>query len=132
MKMKTSVDKGKSKSLLERAEVTHRRLNETDKLKYPSNTLDDYYDIIHQLMEALTLLEGIKMKGEGAHCELIDYICEKNKISETDREFLQQMRNYRNRISYEGFSVKSGYIERNESRINKIISLLSGLVKEKI
>ena len=131
MKMKTNADKGKSRSLLDRAEVTQRRLNETDKLKYPSNTLDDYYDIIHQLMEALTLLEGIKMKGEGAHCELIDYICEKYNVSETDREFLQQMRNYRNRISYEGFSVKSDYIERNESRINRIISRLSGIVKEK-
>ncbi len=131
MKVKTKVDKSKSLSLLERAEVTHKRLNETDKLKYPSNTLDDYYDIIHQLMEALTLLEGVKMKGEGAHCELIDHVCENYNISETEREFLQQMRNYRNRISYEGFSVKSEYIERNESRINGIIIRLSNLVKDK-
>ena len=132
MKIEIRIDKSKSKSLIERAEITNKRLDETDKLKYPSNTLDDYYDIIHQLMEALTLMEGVKMKGEGAHCELIDYVCKKYKISETDREFLQQMRNYRNQISYEGFSVKSEYIERNESRINKIISQLSSIVKEKI
>ena len=132
MKTDAMIDKNKSRSLLEMAEVTHKRLNETNKLKYPSNTLDDYYDIIHQLMEALTLLEGVKMKGDGAHCELIDFVCEKYDMDETKRNFLQQLRTYRNRISYEGFSVKADYIEINESRINEIIAQISGLVKGKL
>lgn len=132
MKTETRIDKQKSKSLLEMAEITHKRLNETEKLKYPSNTLEDYYDIIHQLMEALTLLEGVKMKGEGAHHELIDFVCEKYNLGNTKRDFLQQLRTYRNRISYEGFSVKADYIERNETRMNEIISQLSALVKKKI
>lgn len=132
MKIETRSDKQKSKALLKMAETTLKRLNEIDKLRYPSNTLDDYYDIIHQLMEALTLIEGIKMKGDGAHYELIDHVCEKYKLGQTKRDFLQRLRNYRNRISYEGFSIKRDYIERNDLRINEIIKHLSDLVKKKL
>ena len=64
MKISVQPDKKKAESLLKMAEVTLSRLKETDKLKYPSNTLDDYYDSIHQLMEAIILLHGIKFKGE--------------------------------------------------------------------
>ncbi len=43
-------------------------------MKYPSNSLIDYYDVIHKLLEVLTISTGIKIKGEGAHQELIDYV----------------------------------------------------------
>ena len=130
MKIETNPDKNRSKSLFNMADITLNRLNETDKLKYPSNTLDDYYDIIHQLMEALALSDGVKIKGEGAHLELIDYICKKHDLGQ--RDFLQQLRAYRNRISYEGFNVKKDYIERNDARINEIIERLSALVRNKL
>ena len=80
--MITSVkpDKQKSESLRSMAEITLQRLNKTDMGKYPSNTLVDYYDIIHKLMEALTLKEGIKVRGEGAHqdsgaCVCLTFAC---------------------------------------------------------
>jgi len=57
----------KSKALVKMAKITLERLNNTKKEKYPSNTLIDYYDSVHKLMEALTLSNGIKIKGEGAH-----------------------------------------------------------------
>jgi ferredoxin len=61
------------------AEITLERLRTTDKEKYPANTLTDYYDTIHKLMEAIALLSGIKTKGEGSHQELIDYVAKKDK-----------------------------------------------------
>ena len=67
MIIKISPDKQKSESLEKMAEMTLERLDKTDMEDYPSNTLVDYYDTIHKLMEALTLKEGIKIKGEGAH-----------------------------------------------------------------
>ena len=70
---KIKPDKQKSESLKKLAEITLERLNKTSIEDYPSNTLLDYYDVIHKLMEALTLNEGVKIKGEGAHQELIDY-----------------------------------------------------------
>ena len=77
MKINIDPDKQKARSLKDMADITLKRLKETNIEKYPTNTLADYYSIIRKLMEALTSTEGIKFKGEGAHKELIDYICKK-------------------------------------------------------
>ncbi len=124
MIVKVKPDKGMSASLQKTAEITLNRLNQTDMDEYPSNTLLDYYDIIHRLLEALTVREGIKVKGEGAHQELIDYVAKHRKISEQMRQFLQQMRDYRNRISYEGFMVTKSYLDLNKELIQRIIKYL--------
>ena len=124
MIIKISPDKSKSKALRIMAEITLERLENTDIEKYPTNTLNDYYDVIHKLMEALSLLNGIKVKGEGAHQELIDYISEQYGFDEQTRQFLQKMRDYRNRISYEGFMIKKNYIVLNQERIKVIIKKL--------
>lgn len=129
MKVKITSNKQKAKSLKTMAELTLQRLREIDALKYPSNTLTDHYDIIHKLMESLTNLEGIKIKGEGAHQELIDYICSKYKFSEADRIFLQELREFRNRINYEGFFVKETYVKLNKYKIELIIQKLLSLIK---
>ena len=126
---KIKPDIQKSESLKKMADMTLQRLNKTDMQLYPSNTLIDYYDAIHKLIEALTLKEGIKIKGEGAHQELIDYIAEQNNINEQTRQFLQQMREYRNRISYEGFMIHKNYVDLNKERIQKIIKHLFELLK---
>ena len=131
MKTKISVDKQKSKSLQAIAKVTLERLKETKKEKYPANTLTDYYDILKKLMEALNYLDGIKFRGEGAHIETINYICKRFNLGETIRIFLQQMRDYRNRISYEGFNVNVNYIKINYKRIEEIIETLNDHINEK-
>lgn len=117
-------DKQKSKSLKIMAEITLERLENTDREKYPTNTLTDYYDVIHKLMDALSMVNGIKIKGEGAHQELIDYVAKQYNFDEQTRQFLQRMRNYRNRISYEGFMVHKNYITSNQEKIKKIIKKL--------
>ena len=124
-------DKQKASSLQKSAEKTLERLNYTEKEKFPTNTLTDYYDIIHKLLEAITLAEGIKINGEGAHQELIDYVIIKNSLGTKMQVFLQQMRDYRNRASYEGFNVNSDYITANNSFILEIINKLKDVLKEK-
>ncbi len=125
-------DKEKAAALKKMAAITMERLGKTDAEKYPSNTLVDYYDIIHKLMEALTLREGIKIKGEGAHQELIDFLAKNKVFDEQSRAFLQQMRDIRNQISYEGFMVHNNYVTLNMKQIKSVISLLFGrLEKEK-
>lgn len=74
MIIKIKPDKQKTEALKKMAGVTLDRLGKTEIEKYPSNTLLDYYDIIHKLLEAIASKEGIKIKGEGAHQELIDYV----------------------------------------------------------
>lgn len=120
-------DKQKSESLKKMAEITLERLSKTDMEQYPSNTLLDYYDIVHKLLEALTLREGVKIRGEGAHQEIIDYLAKQKKTDEQTRQFLQQMRDYRNRISYEGFTIHENYIRLNKA---KIIGIIRHLFKQ--
>lgn len=50
---KIKPDSQKSESLKKMAKMTLERLNNTDMVKYPSNTLLDYYDAIHKLMKPL-------------------------------------------------------------------------------
>jgi hypothetical protein len=128
MKIKISPDKQKSDSLKIMAEITMQRLLETNLEKYPSNTLTDYYDIIHKLLEGISLKEGVKFKGDGAHQELIDFIIKEHNLGENIRTFLQKMRDNRNRISYEGFMVNENYIRLNKEKINSIIKKLFDLL----
>ena len=125
-------DRQKAESLKAAAETTLQRLQETEIEKYPSNTLKDYYDVAHMLMDAIALIEGVKTRGEGARQELIDYIAKKYSLGEQTRQFLQQMRDYRNRISYEGFTINKNYIVLNREKIKEIIKTLSEKLKKLI
>ncbi len=131
MKLFVNVDQKKAVSLLNMAKITLERLNETNLEKYPTNTIKDYYDVLHELMESLISLEGVKIKGEGAHKELIDYVCEKYNFELQIKYFLQDMRDYRNRISYEGFMIKSNYVIQNIEKIENIIKTLIDLINNK-
>ncbi len=124
-------DKQKARSLKQMAEITLQRLKETKIKKYPSNSLVDYYDILRKLMEALCDTDGVKFRGEGAHSKIIDYVCQKYKFGEAKRVFLQQLRDYRNRISYEGFNIAADYITDNQDKIELIITSLMRLVNAK-
>ncbi|HIH25029.1 TPA: hypothetical protein HA251_08405 [Candidatus Woesearchaeota archaeon] len=118
-------DKQKAKALRAMADITLSRLESTEQEKYPSNTLTDYYDILHKLMEARTLDDGVKIKGEGAHQQLIDFLANEKIYDEATRVFLQAMREYRNRIAYEGFIIPASYIKQNKERIQKIVKRLT-------
>lgn len=128
MKLNVAPDKSKAEALLKMAKITLERLHEFNEEKYPSNTLVDYYDVIHKLCDALSCLEGIKFTGEGAHQQLLDHVCKKN-LDEGKRVFLQDMRDFRNRIQYEGFFVNPNYITSHSKKINTIIKQLATAAK---
>ncbi len=129
---KTKPDTQKAKALYTMAQITLERLNQLDVARYPANSLNDYYDIIHKLLEALAAIGGAKTKGEGAHQILIDHICKQYQLSEATRIFMQELRDYRNRISYEGFSIKAEYITQNKERINNIIRILITKIEQQL
>jgi hypothetical protein len=101
------------------------RLKETNKIRFPENTLTDYYDILHKLLEAKAISLGIKTRGEGAHQELIECIARIMPLTELERQLLQQIRELRNKISYDGLRINSDFLEKNELKINDLIRLLS-------
>ncbi len=130
MIIKVKPDIQKARALKKMAIITIQRLESTNLLEYPSNTLTDYYDIIHKLMEAVILAEGIKIKGEGAHKELIEYVVKNYGMDLATKQLLQQMRDYRNRISYEGFMINKNYILLNQNKIKDIIKVLINKLQE--
>ena len=94
MMQKATPSKFEAIPLLEAAESKLERLDTTDKEKYISETVKDYYEAIHCLIDAVSCLEGFKARGEGAHKELIDHFCHTHAIPSSDRVFLQEMRDY--------------------------------------
>lgn len=129
MKRKVSIDKEKSASLLEMAKITLERLNSFNKLKYPSNTLNDYYDVLHKLMENYTFLIGVKFIGDNTHKELIDFVS-KIFFNDEDTIFLQNLRQFRNQIYYEGFNVNQDYLKRNINKIEDYVHVMINKLEE--
>ncbi len=122
---KITPDKEKAQSLLKMSRKTKNRIKNTNIEKFPSQTLKDYYNVIRQLMEALSCLEGIKIEGKGIHKKLIDWTMEEYSFPENHRVFLQQLRRRRNRISYEGFFIEEHYLLRNQEKLEKVINEFS-------
>jgi hypothetical protein len=113
-----------AKSLMVMAAVTLERLESTIIEEYPSNSLHDYYGILHKLMEAIASVEGCRFSGEGSHSELIDHICRTYHVKEQERLFLQRLHDYRNRIEYGGFAVRQEYLVSRRSKLNGLVALL--------
>ena len=111
----------RAKALRKMAESQLRRLEETPKQEYPSQTIVDYHDIMHKYCEAIASEEGINFRGERAHEELIDYVARKRTLPEASRRLLQDLRKNRNRVQYEGLAMTADFITNNESRIKNLI-----------
>lgn len=129
---KVTPDPEKARSLKKMSKKILDRIEKTDVEEFPSQVLQDYYDVLHQLIEAIANLDGVETGGAGAHQNLINWFGDEYDIPEDVREFLQQMRKYRNRISYEGFFVKPKYLKRNKDKISSTIDLLIKILDNKL
>jgi uncharacterized protein (UPF0332 family) len=88
----------------------------------------DYYEVIKELLTALLLKHGLK--SDNHEC-LMSFF--KNKYPAYDYEInvIYQLRDVRNRVSYEGVFVQKSYIEMNELEFKHIIQLLEKLIGDK-
>ncbi|HLD97445.1 MAG TPA: hypothetical protein VI934_03825 [Candidatus Nanoarchaeia archaeon] len=131
--IRVTPDKEKVKSIFRMVGTTLEMIETLNKDKFESNIVKDYYDAIRELVSALLLLDGFKTVGEGAHKKLIEYI-DKNyeEFSEYEVSLLDELRIVRNKISYDGYFVPEGYLERNKKAIEGILARLKGLVEQKL
>lgn len=113
-------------------DLSLKRLKTLNLEEFPSHSLTDFYDILHTLMDAISLTQGIKFHGEGIHQELIEYIYEEGFIDEENRIFLQELRDYRNRINYEGFIVNKNYIKNNKENIEELIKQFKNYLEKEL
>lgn len=82
-------------------------------------------------MESFASLEGFKFSGINAHKKLIDFVCER-LFEQVDRVFLQNIRNYRNQMSYEWFNIPVDFLKRNDSKIREYLDFLFEEIEERL
>ncbi|MEW6062926.1 MAG: hypothetical protein AB1571_00955 [Nanoarchaeota archaeon] len=131
--IKVIPDKQKAKSMLRMAGITLEMLNLIDIEKFPSNITKEYYDVIREFISIILLLDGYKIIGEGAHKRLIEYLKQNyREFSSKDVSVMDDLRIIRNKISYDGFFIKSDYIKRKLNNIGAIINKLRIIINKKL
>ncbi len=88
----------------------------------------DYYEIIKELLTALLLKNGLKSQN---HECLVSFFKSKFPEYEYEAKVIHQLKDIRNRVSYDGIFVRKDYIERNKLEFEGIIKLLHGLLENK-
>ncbi len=131
--VKITPNREEAKSLLRMVESTLEMVKGIDKSKFPSQVTKDYYEIIRELMSVLLLLDGWKTQGEGAHRKIIEYIETTYKqLSRFEIMLIDELREIRNQIAYDGFFVKESYFDGRIKNILIIIEKLQQIIKQKL
>ena len=96
----------------------------------PYRIMEEYYEIILELLTALMYADGFKTLS---HVSAIEY-CAKNYecLTENESKIIDTLRKFRHGIVYYGRKVSGNYLINNEEPIKKIITKLSKLVNSKI
>ena len=89
--------------------------------------IEQYYEVIKELLIALLLKEGFKSRN---HECLIAYLKEYHQELQQEVLVIHELKNTRNDIQYEAFMPPQDYLDRNKSSFERIIVLLELLVRE--
>ena len=88
--------------------------------------VEDYYEVIKELLVAYLLKNGLRSKN---HQCLISYFYIKNKLYERESYLISQMSFFKNRLNYYGENIPVEFYNKNKEDFEKIISVLKGLIK---
>jgi hypothetical protein len=131
--IRVTPNKEKARSILKMVEKTLEMIDNLDIDKFPSNITKEYYEVIRELLSIVLLLDGYKTYGEGAHKKLIEYLETNYKeFTKYETSLIDNLRNTRNKIAYDGFFVEKDYIERKKKDIDLIIKKLKEIIKKKL
>ena len=84
-------------------------------------------------MTIILLLDGYKTYGEGSHKKLIEYLeLNYREFDKSEIYFIDDLRNIRNKIAYDGFFVEINYILNNIKNIQRIIEKLNKIIENKL
>lgn len=92
--------------------------------------VEEYYEVIKELITSLSYLEGYKSRG---HIELLDYFFKNhNLFDEYQKRIIDTLRRMRNGSLYYGEKATNDFLLNNEEDIKKVISILNKFVGGKI
>lgn len=127
--LKVSPDKEKAKNLFKMIQSILERIENTDKKKFTSLIVSDYYEVIKELITAILIAEGIKTLS---HKRLIEETREFKEINEWEYYLMDEFRIVRNKINYDGFFIEYDFLERKEKNIKLLIKKLSKILQDKV
>lgn len=83
-----------------------------------NNIIKNAYDVVMELIRARMIADGFSSSGKGAHEAEVAYLRETG-FSETEVQFANQLRYFRNGILYYGKSFDTEYAEKVLEFLNK-------------
>lgn len=133
MIIKILSDKERARSLLNGISQDEELVLTLDKRKFTAIITKTYYEIARQLASAVMYIDGFKAIGEYAHKEIIFYLRKyPEKFSEGDLFLFDDLRDKRNKQSYEGKPIELVYLENNEVKLRELIDKLKKFVESRI
>ncbi len=127
---KTTPDKEMTRSILKMADVRLRAIESLNKKEFMSIIVENYYEVIKELITALMSADGLKTLR---HEVLIVYLKKFHKSFDRGELFIiDQLRQTRNKIVYKGFFVQEAYLERNENKLRMIIEKPRKIITQKL
>lgn len=112
-------------------EMAVERLADIKKEEKAYKIIEQYYEIIKELITALMYLEGFKTLS---HKALISYL-DKNYGRFFGRDefiLIDELRRLRNDILYYGAKVDIAFLQNKEAKIKRIINKLIAIVNKKL
>ena len=130
---KIKPDFQRAESLKQTAERKRNSLNvNIQKVGIMDENANDYieygYDILAILIRAKMLIDGFNASGIGAHEAEVSYLRALG-FNETEVQFVDQMRYFRNGILYYGTLLDKEYAEKVFVFLNKIYPKLKSIIK---
>jgi len=129
---KQSPDKSRAEFLIKESEICLEGLNERVKVmgineKNANSIIKDCYDILMELIRAKMLLDGYNASGFGAHEAEVAYLRILN-LKESEIQFTDQLRYFRNGMIYYGKILDKEYAEKviefTKNSYKKLINLI--------
>lgn len=119
---KIEPNKEKIKSIIKMCDIRLKMLNNADLDNETASVIAaDYYEIIKELLVALLIKNGLK--SDNHEC-LISFFKEKFPNLDYETNIIHNLKNVRNRTTYDGVFVKKDYINSNKLEFEHIIKLL--------
>ena len=123
---KVEADEERIKSLVKKAMQRLDRARKTEiGLDNVSFVVEDYYEVIKELLIAYMLKDGLRSKN---HQCLISYFYRKNQDYEIEANLMAQMSFFRNRLEYYGEDTPMSFYEKNKENFEAIITIIKDLL----
>ncbi len=131
---KQAPDKSRAEFLVQESEKGYRTLLEfVKKIGITEDNANSFikscYDVIMEIIRAKMLLDGYNASGKGAHEAEVSYLRNLN-FDETNVQFLDQIRFFRNGMLYYGTIIDKEYAEKALNFTNSILPKLKNLIKD--